>query len=203
MKVSTLRIAGSKLLAALFCMFVSSTTTAAPVLIDFSGGGGFLLRENLVYEGITFSPSCHLDMAGYMGFDMSGCHSPTTIRDGYLGPHFTDDVAKIYVLPPAGTIVSLLGLQHAEGFYDVRSSRGGFQQINFGIEATGEFHFTGPEWTNIAWLEFSTDAGDPVGFSSISFDIQRVDEPSSIALLGLSALGLMSMRKRREHQPQA
>lgn len=196
--MQNIRMFFSKKAAVLSCLLMlgSSSTNAAPVLFNFDEGGA-LVRHNFVLNGVTFSPECHIDLGEWMGFDGSGCHEPEDYNQDYLGTK--TGLSAVYIAPAAGHMITLKSFDVARFEFQIRSSRGGYARIECLEEGCGlHYKFTGPEWTNLKWLEFHTigGIGDPVGLDNLALNIHRVDEPSSIALLGLSMLGLMGSRAR-------
>lgn len=190
---------------------------AAPVTFDFNDWQPGLFKSNVTMHGVTFSPSCHFDLAAgipsipgstrWIGFDLSGCIFDSAPIDSYLGAPFAGNSGRLHVSAPAGVVMSLVSLKFASlsddyGGFSLLSSKGGVTNIGASTGLLTQHNFSGPEWSNLSWLEFDAGAaGEPSGFDDLVLLVHRVDEPSSIALLAVSALGFLGFCRRGNKVP--
>lgn len=195
----------------------SAQTSAAPILIDFNDWPTTqtIGNRNVISHGITFSPSCHYDLAPsifyipgssrWIGFDFSGCQEgplPT-----YLGPEVSGNPARLFLMPEHDKFMSLHSFKFVSsstdsGWYNLRSSKGGFARFEYGGGILTQYDFSGPEWTNVKWLEFDAGGlGETVGFDDLVVSTRTVNEPGLFALLSLGALGYLSRTRRARRAP--
>ena len=181
------------------------TAIAAPVTITFEDMTPGIYMTNFVSQGITFSPSCHYDLMSadtnvskWIGFDASGCYDGLSNSD-YLGPN-VGSIARLYVAPRGNEVFNLKSFDYIFNSYmDMRSSAGGYfdsNDVRYAGSRAVEYDFSGPEWTNLHWLVFSNDAGGPAGFDNLVLQVHHVDEPSALALLAISMLGMSRARRQ-------
>lgn len=184
-------------------LIVGANVAAVPVTIDFEDFPGFAY-EDIVRQGVRFSPKCHIDVEnGYshdskwMGFDYSGCWNESGYgrNQNYLGPAV--EWSALYVTAEGGNVISLKSFVPVIPYFEVRSSKGGLAtSTSFQNSIEVPFHFSGPEWTNLDWLLFTTSGGDPVGFDDLQLQVHRIDEPGSVLLI-LGAMSWFVARRRR------
>jgi hypothetical protein len=140
-----------------------------------------------------------------MGFDFSGCPNVWPIKSNYLGAGIAAAANTSVFIDLDGRrfdLLSLNGTVHLR----VLSSNGGFFEFfvqpapydNFAFHPQS---FSGPEWTGLSWIAFQGGFGGapttPV--DNILFNVNAVNEPATLALIGasLSALALACRRTRR------
>jgi hypothetical protein len=210
-----------KFVASTMGALIAGSALAAPVVIDFNDMSGSVQTSNFTTKGIVFSPGCHYDIEPYaqslsyphvidgdgmwMGFDASGCGSPTNSNQDYLGPS-DKSYGALFVAPESGKVMNLMSFTFGTfalspndvmGF-SLSSSKGGSRFISFNADdPLAPFTFNGPEWTNLDWLIFSNPGGGPTGFDNLTLNLHPIDEPGSIALFVASAMGFMRWRPRR------
>lgn len=189
----------AKLVAACLLGLFANMAVAGPVSINFEEMSPGLYASNYFTQGIVFSPSCHFDivpaMSNWIGFDASGCFDPGPNKNSdYLGPA-VGSLARLYVAPSAGDVLNLksfkfMSVDPMSGGFSIHSSAGGVVVVDW-TEGMGALHtFTGPNWVNLDWIVFSNFAGEPSGFDDLELQVHHIDEPSSVAILGLCLTAL-------------
>jgi hypothetical protein len=180
--------------------------------------------NNFSTDHFSFSPACHFDWEAvadgapapyghWLGFDTSGCYDPSAGSPGgnigyntnYLGPGGPTLLqSKLFVQQEFGfqfTLESFIFATIASdsGGLVVRSSKGGFFSTGYPDGNFAQHNFSGAEWTDVNWLEFTSIApGAPVGFDKLVLSSSAIPEPGALhlALLACAAAGL-SCRPRR------
>jgi hypothetical protein len=179
----------------------TSPALAAPVVLDFDDIASGEYFANLTSNGFRLSPSCHIDVfpvssgSNAIGWDRSGCLIGGGNPD-YLGSTPAPGFSTIYIdrfdEPFAFTSMNLAP---SSGF-SLTSSNGGSLPLP---PTAGAISVSGPDWTNIQWLEFTySDIGIPsVRLDSLAFDVHSVPEPSTFWLLSICGIGLAVASRRR------
>ena len=213
-------------LGATMALHYGSIAQAGTITIGFESGpyaipvppfGPNSGTNNFSTDHFVFSPGCHFDwLAQYgsgqaapyghwLGFDSSGCGGPPSIgyNTDYLGPAGSaPKTPTLFVQHESGALFTIESLVFAAistdaGGLQVRSSKGGFYQTS-GID--GMFtarSFSGSQWSDIEWLEFTSFApGVPLGFDNLVLSSTAIPEPGSIGLVLAAALGLIAARRR-------
>jgi hypothetical protein len=118
----------------------------------------------------------------YLGF-MPGCGYPRATTGSSL---YIDNGGRLFsVLSLYGALYNGVGLT---------SSKGGSAYITAFPAQT--WTLSGPEWTDVSWINFAFGLDQPVGFDQITF--QTVPEPGTLAQFGagLSVLAAWAARRR-------
>ena len=189
----------------LFAVVVAALLTlpaqAAPLLIDFEGDPPGA-PQNFTLHGMRFSPLCgvHLDnfpVGRYASVDpVNDCDSAT--NPDFFGKH----AGGLLYIDRAGESFSLLSLEAKNDelpfLWSVASSKGGVFESSL-IFAT--IPFVGDLWTDVQWITFSLGNIDECfhhdcGWDNLRFDVQAVDEPAPLTLIGLALAGLDFIRRR-------
>lgn len=178
--------------------------------------------NNFSAEHFAFSPGCHFDweasaggapspLGHWLGFDMGGCYDPSSgganigYNTNYLGPGGpVHPLGKMFVQQEFGLQFTLesfvfVSIASDEGGLEVRSSKGGFFTTGYPGANLTQHNFSGAEWTDVDWLEFTAlSSGFPVGFDNLSLSGNAVPEPDALALaLVACAAGALSWRRER------
>ena len=182
----------------------------APAVAPYGPDSG---TNNFTTQHFSFSPACHFDWVNqsdgapapfghWLGFDTSGCYDSNGSAIGYnhdyLGPNgpvLTQ--SKLFVQQEFGEQFSLESFMFATiasdtGGLEVRSSKGGLFQTGYPDGVFAEHTFSGAQWTDVTWLEFTSIApGVPVGFDNLVLSGNAIPEPNAflLALLALAAAG--------------
>jgi len=198
------------LLAGLGLGFVVNVHSA-PITIDFEGQViGNQPHGPLLIDNFLFTPESRMGVGlipgsttnHWLGFDKE----PSVTNPNYPGLGFAANGGLVWV-DLMGDPFSLLSLDPMGPVapYTVASSNGGsFTLSPFGWPLPTQ-HFSGPEWTNVSWLEFRfpESAGGTYGFDNLRVDVSStsVPEPGTAWLVGLGGLALFAVarRKRRSH----
>jgi hypothetical protein len=201
---------------------------AAPVTLDFeaattpivAAGTGDFANRNFTSNGFRISPSCHVHVSTRQGAlpsvalasDMSGCRVPGPFWNGnpdYLG---SDPLVPDVYVDFFGAAFSFTSVDFATaiaGFSgQVFSSNGGVGLLQaLGTQISGmpvfeTINFSGPEWTDIRWLQFRIGTDDLVAvwIDNLVMDVpnpQAVPEPNTLALGVLCLALLLGLSRRR------
>ncbi|MES2257166.1 MAG: hypothetical protein V4724_01540 [Pseudomonadota bacterium] len=215
------KINGLARLAVVCCfLFNSPVASAVPVTIDFDDQPVGSSIVDLTSNNFTFSPSCHYDLedrtdggatviSKWIGFDFSGCYDGSAVgyNHDYIGPAGVGSGGRLYVAPAiAGHVFDLTSFDfvtidpNSNGFH-LKSSNGGDGTYDWSGGNLTHYDFSGPQWTNLAWLVFSSSAGAPAGFDNLALDVREVDEPGSLAIFLLCLLALRYAVVRKPNAP--
>ena len=204
--------------AACLAALMTNVAAAGNITLGFDGMSTGSFTTNFVDHGIKFSASCHYDVvnrvdggattvSNWLGFDASGCYdgSATGYNHDYQGPAGVGVDGRLYVGLDGGALMSLKSLKFVSivpdsGGFSLYSSNGGMMSIDYNGGILAQHDFTGPQWTDVSWLVFSYAGGEPAGFDDLQLDVHKVDEPATLALMGLSVLGLAVRRGRRSKE---
>jgi hypothetical protein len=198
---------------------------ASPVTVDFeaattpivAAGTGDFANRNFTSNGFRISPSCHVHVSTRQGAlpsvalasDSSGCLNPSRPNPEYLG---SDPLVPDVYVDFFGAAFSFTSVDFATaiaGFSgQVFSSNGGVGLLQaLGTQISGmpvfeTINFSGPEWTDIRWLQFRIGTYDLVAvwIDNLVLDVpnpQAVPEPSTLALGVLCLALLLGLSRRR------
>jgi hypothetical protein len=197
---------------------------ASPVTVDFeaattpivaAGLQGF--NRNFTSNGFRISPSCHIHSDTRQGLlpsvalssDSSGCLNPSRPNPEYLG---SDPLVPDVYVDFFGAAFSFTSVDFATAIArfsgQVFSSNGGVGLLQApGTQISGmpvfeTINFSGPEWTDIRWLQFRIGTSDLVAvwIDNLVMDVpnpQEVPEPSTLALGVLCLALLLGLSRRR------
>jgi hypothetical protein len=188
------------------------------ITFDFEQPGVFdsFSITNTTTQGVTFSPSCHIDWGNpvpdfydstWIGFDSFGCGNPLTKNPNYLGPDLNP--ASVFVFFENGPF-SLRELVVALPTWKLTSSNGGFFDSD-SVGIASEVNFAGPDWTDVSWILFFQDfeveiAGETttvrgykvrVGYQPLPKSVQRTKH-SLVAGVVAKALRRLGKGEERE-----
>lgn len=192
----------------------------APAIPPYGPSSG---TNNFLTEHFLFSPGCHFDWVAiadgmpapfghWLGFDTSGCYDPSGGAIGYntnyLGPGGpTIQQSTLFVQQEFGEQFSLESFVFAtvasdSGGLTVRSSKGGLFVTGYPDGNFAEHSFSGAEWTDVDWLEFTSNApGIPVGFDNLALSGNAIPEPNAL-YLSLLACAAAALSWRRAAAPR-
>ena len=192
----------SRLLCALFLHLaligMAPAARAGIVTVTFEQSNSGAYFQNVTFSGFRFSPYCHIDVLGYLGFDTSGCLSDPAGNPNYLGQPPQDPGLAPVFIDNFDHPFSLLQFDYlGQPGTVVRSSKGGVLVLNQGVNFDGWTTVTlsGSDWNGIRWIELSGGCpGTPCRrFDNMTF---RVGEPSTLAVVA-TPLALLAFRRRR------
>lgn len=191
----------------------------APAVPPYGPSSG---TNNFSTEHFVFSPGCHFDwgasaggspspLGHWLGFDTSGCYDPSSggpnigYNTNYLGPGGPVPLqGRMFVQQELGlqfTLESFVFVSIASdaGGLEVRSSKGGFFTTGYPDGNLTQHNFSGAEWSDVAWLEFTAlSSGFPVGFDNLALSGNAIPEPDALALALLAcAAATLSWRQGR------
>ena len=202
-----------------FVLSISSVSRAANIVFDFESIPAGVYINNFNSKGFRFSPDCHYHSfdsfyrpgtankapsGNWLSFDQSGCYesSFSSFNHDYLGPEIGQS-GRMYIERISGGKFSLASFDFGTSAFDaggmqVNSSKGGIASFTYSLDLWQTQVFDGPLWQDVDWLVFSRLGGSdtPVGFDNLVLQVQGVDEPPAVALIGAS-LALMGLVRRR------
>lgn len=184
---------------ALCCAFIgaSSVAIATPITVDFDEITPGSYFENITSEGFRFSPSCHADINGWLGWDRSGCLSGFSNTD-YLGQTPALGFSSVFI-DYFDHPFTFTGFDKEGAGGLLTSSKGG--AFSFSSPLSGHFSLDGPEWKGVKWIEFTyADPGAPAAhLDNLTFTAGlaagALPEPPILALMGLGVLVLAARRR--------
>ena len=169
-----------------FLLFIISPAAfAVPVVLDFVSGGdnittpyeedGFIMSVNSGHYDFLSAGSPGF---GYLNIDISGPDPVSSVRFELIDTSLTFDLLSVHVIDDPRLMTAKF-----------ESSAGGV----FTFESPGDYTFSGLEWSNLSWLDFSTDNGY-AGIDFLTFDVHiPVTEPNVVGLLAIGLLLISSI----------
>ena len=183
---------------------VSAVANASNIVVvdfrDVHPPGGIVFG-NITSGGFRFSPDCHIDVAGSIGWDYSGC---PPMNPEWIGTHPSETLVIDYFGRPFSAL-SFDFYANTVHPMTIRSSKGA--SVTLCLDATlcpyDPYEFQtqvlgGPGWTGIKRMTFSYNGDGAYEYEFTNFVFRTpVPEPGTLALLGLGLAGLgVSWRRK-------
>ena len=178
----------NKIILCTLLLLLSNFALAVPVVLEFSSSGENRM-DPYTEDGVLMTVnSGHYDFLsagspgfGYLNIDPAGPFPISSVRFQLESGIGSFDILSFDIVdePRLGTAV-------------FSSSESDYLEIT----APGHYEFSGSDWSNLTWMDFSTHDGY-AGIDNLVLDIHAVPEPSPLVLILLS-LGALLVSKRQK-----
>jgi hypothetical protein len=182
------------IIIAVIVLLAATISHATTTVMDFDTGAGICnLQREFCHDPYTQNGYRLVNTAGHYdffdGFPRSRFY--LNVDTACLqGPCIPQDPISTVRIDRFGNLFSLVQFDVIDANFKsgtIKSSAGGL----FGVNAEGIQSFTGPLWTNIAWIDFSSTDGN----SGVDNFIFATPEPSAwwLILFGAALIALKRM----------
>ncbi|MDF1845305.1 MAG: PEP-CTERM sorting domain-containing protein [Rubripirellula sp.] len=157
----------------------------------------------MTYTALTSDGNLRFQSSGFLFQNIPGAYYGTTMNvtgEGVFAIEFSTFVNR------AGLLLSAVSSVGARLTWDVSSfsTSGILETASFSQPANGQAVFAGFERSeNISGLLITKTSSEPFTFwDDVRYESAAVPEPTSLAIFGIGALGMIGTRRRRKREQQ-